>query len=88
MFLSEDDLDETYDASLKVDPPLRTQADAEAIRQGVADGTVDVIVTDHAPHAAWEKSREFELVPFGMTGLETSLALVLHQHGAYRQDGL
>ena len=77
MFLSEDDLDETYNTSLKVNPPLRTQADAEAIRQGVIDGTVDVIVTDHAPHAAWEKSREFELAPFGMTGLETSLALVL-----------
>lgn len=77
MFLSEDDLDETYNTSLKVNPPLRTQADAEAIRQGVIDGTVDAIVTDHAPHAAWEKSREFELAPFGMTGLETSLALVL-----------
>ena len=77
MFLSEDDLDETYNTSLKVNPPLRTQTDAEAIRQGVIDGTVDAIVTDHAPHAAWEKSREFELAPFGMTGLETSLALVL-----------
>ena len=44
--------------------------------EGVLDGTVDIIVTDHAPHAAWEKSREFELAPFGMTGLETSLALV------------
>ncbi len=77
MFLTENDLDETYNTALKVNPPLRTQADAEAIRQGVIDGTVDAIVTDHAPHAAWEKSREFELAPFGMTGLETSLALVL-----------
>ena len=77
MFLTEDDIDETYNTALKVNPPLRTQADAEAIRQGVIDGTVDAIVTDHAPHAAWEKSREFELAPFGMTGLETSLALVL-----------
>ena len=77
MFLTEDDIDETYNTALKVNPPLRTQADAEAIRQGVVDGTVDAIVTDHAPHAAWEKSREFELAPFGMTGLETSLALVL-----------
>lgn len=77
LFLTEDDLDETYNTSLKVNPPLRTKADAEALRQGVADGTVDVIVTDHAPHAAWEKSREFELAPFGMTGLETSLALIL-----------
>ncbi len=77
MFLCEDDLDETYNTSLKVNPPLRSAADAKAIQQGVIDGTVDVIVTDHAPHAAWEKSREFELAPFGMTGLESSLALVL-----------
>ena len=77
MFLTENDLDETYNTSLKVNPPLRTDEDAEAIRQGVIDGTVDVIVTDHAPHTPWEKAREFELAPFGMIGLETSLALVL-----------
>ena len=72
-----EDLDETYNTSLKVNPPLRTDEDAEAIRQGVIDGTVDVIVTDHAPHTPWEKAREFELAPFGMIGLETSLSLVL-----------
>lgn len=77
MFLTENDLDETYNTSLKVNPPLRTEADAEAIRQGVIDGTVDAIVTDHAPHTPWEKAREFELAPFGMIGLETSLSLVL-----------
>ncbi len=49
MFLTENDLDETYNTSLKVNPPLRTDEDAEAIRQGVIDGTVDAIVTDHAP---------------------------------------
>ena len=76
MFLTEDDITETYDTNLKVNPPLRTADDAAAIRAGVADGTVDAIVTDHAPHADWEKSREFELAPFGMIGLETSLALV------------
>ncbi|MBS6653599.1 MAG: oleate hydratase [Collinsella sp.] len=75
--LTENDLDETYNTSLKVNPPLRTDEDAEAIRQGVIDGTVDVIVTDHAPHTPWEKAREFELAPFGMIGLETSLSLVL-----------
>ena len=48
-----------------------------ALEALIADGTVDAIVTDHAPHAAWEKAREFELAPFGMTGLETSLGLVL-----------
>ena len=77
MFLTENDLDETYNTSLKVNPPLRTEEDAEAIRQGVIDGTVDAIVTDHAPHTPWEKAREFELAPFGMIGLETSLSLVL-----------
>ena len=77
LFLSEDDIDSTYNTSLKVNPPLRTDEDAEAIRQGVIDGTVDAIVTDHAPHTPWEKAREFELAPFGMIGLETSLSLVL-----------
>ncbi len=56
---------------------MRPAADAAAIIEGVADGTVDCIVTDHAPHADWEKDREFELAPFGMIGLETSLGLVL-----------
>lgn len=77
MFLTEDAIDGTYDTSLKVNPPLRTAADAQAVVAGVVDGTVDAIVTDHAPHADWEKSREFELAPFGMIGLETSLALVI-----------
>ena len=76
MFLTEDDITEAYETSLKVNPPLRTPADAAAVIEGVLDGTVDAIVTDHAPHADWEKAREFELAPFGMTGLETSLALV------------
>ena len=77
MFLTEDAITGTYDTRLKVNPPLRTAADAEAVVAGVVDGTVDAIVTDHAPHADWEKAREFELAPFGMTGIECSLALVL-----------
>ena len=77
MFLTEEAIDGTYDTRLKVNPPLRTAADAQAVIAGVVDGTVDAIVTDHAPHAAWEKAREFELAPFGMTGIECSLALVL-----------
>jgi len=60
-----------------VNPPLRTAADAEAVIEGVVDGTVDCIVTDHAPHAAHEKAREFELAPFGMTGIETSVGCVV-----------
>ncbi|AEB07138.1 dihydroorotase [Coriobacterium glomerans PW2] len=77
LFLTEDDLDGTYDTNLKVNPPLRTAADAAALVEGLVDKTIDAIVTDHAPHAAWEKAREFELAPFGMTGLESSLALVI-----------
>lgn len=77
LFLSEDDIDSTYNTSLKVNPPLRTQEDCEALIEGIKDGSIDAIVTDHAPHAEWEKAHEFEYAPFGMTGLETSLALVL-----------
>lgn len=77
LFLSEDDIDSTYSTSLKVNPPLRTQEDCEALIEGIKDGSIDAIVTDHAPHAEWEKAHEFEYAPFGMTGLETSLALVL-----------
>lgn len=75
--LNEDDLTSTYDTNLKMNPPLRTKADNEAIIEGIKDGTIDIIVTDHAPHAAHEKAREFELAPFGMTGLETSLCAVI-----------
>ena len=76
LFLCEDDIDSTYNTSFKVNPPLRTKADAEALVEGVVDGSIDCIVTDHAPHTAYEKAREFELAPFGMVGLETSLGLV------------
>ena len=76
MFLTEDAIGDDYDTNLKVNPPLRTAADAEALIAGVVDGTVDAIVTDHAPHINFEKDREFELAPFGMIGLETSLGLV------------
>lgn len=61
----------------RVNPPLRTQADVEGIRAGLADGTIDAIVTDHAPHTAGEKSRPLPDAPSGMVGLETSLALAL-----------
>ncbi len=77
LFLTEDDITDAYQTTLKVNPPLRTRADADALVAGVIDGTVDAIVTDHAPHTDHEKDREFELAPFGMTGLETSLGLML-----------
>lgn len=77
LFLNEDMIGTNYDTNFKVNPPLRTVADNQALIQGVVDGSVDVIVTDHAPHTAFEKDREFELAPFGMTGIETSLGLML-----------
>jgi len=76
LFLTEDDITTDYDTNLKMNPPLRTAADAEALLTGLLDGTVNCIATDHAPHAAHEKALEFELAPFGTTGLETALALV------------
>lgn len=77
LFLTEDAIGQDYDANFKVNPPLRTDEDRCALIEGVADGTVDCIVTDHAPHCAFEKDREFERAPFGMIGLETSLSLVI-----------
>jgi dihydroorotase len=76
LFLTEDDITDLYDTNLKMNPPLRTAEDAAALLDGLLDGTVDCIATDHAPHAAHEKALEFELAPFGTTGLETALSLV------------
>jgi dihydroorotase len=76
LFLTEDDM-KTYDTNLKMNPPLRTREDAAALLAGLLDGTIDAIATDHAPHAAHEKELEFELAPFGTTGLETALPLVV-----------
>ncbi|PKQ21368.1 MAG: dihydroorotase [Actinobacteria bacterium HGW-Actinobacteria-6] len=75
LFLDEDVLI-GYDTNLKMNPPLRSAQDREALVGGLLDGTVDCIATDHAPHAAHEKELEFELAPFGTTGLETALSLV------------
>jgi dihydroorotase len=67
----------SFDASFKVAPPLRSQEHVDALKAGVADGTIDVIATDHAPHPAHAKDREFEYAPCGMVGLETALGVVL-----------
>jgi dihydroorotase len=69
-------LDQGYDTDLKMNPPLRTAADRAALLEGLLDGTIDCIATDHAPHAPHEKQLEFELAPFGTVGLETALSLV------------
>lgn len=67
----------SYDAVFKVHPPLRTDADVVAVRAGLADGTIDAIATDHAPHPAHQKELPFDQAPAGMLGLETALALAL-----------
>ncbi len=66
---------EGYDTHYKMNPPLRTQADVEACIQGVVDGTIDCLVTDHAPHGVQEKELEFLTAPFGIIGLETAVPL-------------
>jgi len=66
-----------YDPLFKVNPPLRTDNDVKAVKEGLADGTIDAIATDHAPHPAQEKERPFDEAPPGMLGLETALALTL-----------
>ena len=64
-----------YDTNFKMNPPLRTQDDIEAMKSGLRDGTIDVIATDHAPHSFDEKEVEFQAAPFGIIGLETALGL-------------
>ncbi len=65
-----------YNTNAKVNPPLRTAADVAAVREGLRDGTIDVIATDHAPHSRDEKEAEFTLAPSGISGLETAVGLV------------
>jgi dihydroorotase len=66
-----------YDSVFKVNPPLRTKADVEALRDGLADGTIDIVATDHAPHPTEAKECEWNAAAFGMLGLETSLSAVV-----------
>lgn len=70
-----EDCVEGYDTHAKMNPPLRTMADVEAVREGVRDGTIDVLATDHAPHHNDEKARAFADAPNGIVGLETALAV-------------
>lgn len=65
----------TYDTNTKMNPPLRSIEDVEAVKEGLKDGTIDVIATDHAPHTDNEKDVEFDFAPFGIIGLETALSL-------------
>jgi dihydroorotase len=71
-----DDVVESYDPIFKVNPPLRTQADVAAVRAGLADGTINIVATDHAPHPSEDKDCEWTAAAFGMTGLESALSVV------------
>jgi dihydroorotase len=85
LILTDDIIARDFDPLFKVNPPLRTADDVQAVRQGLLDGTIDCIATDHAPHAWQEKDGEFDLAPFGMTGLETALGVA---HKALIETGL
>jgi dihydroorotase len=76
-FTLTDDTVRSYDPVFKVNPPLREKADVEAVRQGLADGTIDAVATDHAPHAREDKEVEWSAAPPGMLGLQTALGLAL-----------
>ena len=69
----------TFDARFKMNPPLRTDADRDALKEGIRDGTIDVIATDHAPHPTEKKEVEIDAAPFGVIGLETSLAISIRE---------
>ena len=68
---------ETYDTNFKMNPPLRTAADVKACIEGVKDGTIDILATDHAPHLAEEKELEFPFAPFGIIMIEWALGLYI-----------
>jgi dihydroorotase len=72
-----DDLVSNYDPVFKVNPPLRTEQDVWALRKGLADGTIDIVGTDHAPHPTEDKDCEWQSAAFGMVGLETALSVVV-----------
>jgi len=74
--LTDDEIGREFNTNLRVNPPLRTAEDRDAIIEGLVDGTIDCIATDHAPHSVEEKDCEFDQAPAGMIGLETCLALV------------
>ncbi len=78
-FTVTDDLVRSYDTNTKMNPPLRTQKDVDAIKEGLKDGTIDVIATDHAPHSLDEKEVDYIQAPFGIVGLETAIGLTISE---------
>jgi dihydroorotase len=79
-----DEAIQNFDTNYKVNPPLRSQTDVDALLEGIADGTLSILCSDHAPHAGFEKEVEFDVAPFGIIGLETELGLfidlLVHKH--------
>src|SRR5438874_4501841 len=79
-----DDAIQSFDTNYKMNPPLRAQIDVDALLEGIADGTLSILASDHAPHADFEKEVEFDIAPFGIIGLETELSLfmdlLVHKH--------
>ena len=76
-FTLTDDIVRSFDTNTKMNPPLRTQSDIDAIKDGLRDGTIDVIATDHAPHSLDEKEVDYLQAPFGIVGLETAIGLAI-----------
>jgi dihydroorotase len=74
-----DEAIQNFDTNYKINPPLRAKADVDAILEGIADGTLSTLCSDHAPHAGFEKEVEFDQAPFGIVGLETELAIFIDQ---------
>ena len=68
---------QNFDTNFKMNPPLRTKEDVAALLEGIADGTLGILASDHAPHAKFEKEVEFDAAPFGIVGLETELGLFI-----------
>ena len=77
-FTLTDEAVRSFDTHTKMNPPLRTDADVQAVKEALRDGSIDIIATDHAPHATYEKQRQFDDAPFGIIGLETALPLTLN----------
>lgn len=79
-----DDAIQSFDTNYKMNPPLRSKEDVDALLEGIADGTIEILCSDHAPHAQFEKEVEFDAAPFGIVGLETELGLfvdlLVHKH--------
>jgi dihydroorotase len=79
-----DEAIQNFDTNCKINPPLRSQADVDALMEGIGDGTLSILCSDHAPHADFEKEVEFDAAPFGIVGLETQLGLfidlLVHKH--------